>query len=81
MKKIIKQLFFVLFFVVIISFFVFNKTLKEPYTEVGAREYIKDHNNINHNDIALALGPRGNIINIPNNILYQDRKKQWYNYW
>ena len=37
--------------------------------------------NINHNDVALALGPRGNTIYIPNNVLYQDEKKQWYNYW
>ena len=86
MKKIIKQLFFILFFAIIIGLFVFRKSdikdnLKEPYVRVGAREYIKDQNNINHNDVALATGPRGNTIYIPNNILYQDEKKQWYNYW
>ncbi len=86
MKKIIKQLFFILFFSIIIGLFVFRKSdikdnLKEPYVRVGAREYIKDQNNINHNDVALATGPRGNTIYIPNNILYQDEKKQWYNYW
>ena len=86
MKKIIKQLFFILFFSIIIGLFVFRKSdikdnLKEPYVRVGAREYIKDQYNINHNDVALATGPRGNTIYIPNNILYQDEKKQWYNYW
>ena len=86
MKKIIKQLFFILFFAIIIGLFVFRKSdikdnLKEPYVRVGAREYIKDQNNINHNDVALATGPRGNTIYIPNNILYQNEKKQWYNYW
>ena len=86
MRKVIKQLFFVLFFVIVITLFMFKKNdvdnkLKEPYVKVGAREYIKDQNNINHNDTALALGPRGNTIYIPNNVLYQDEKKQWYNYW
>lgn len=86
MKKVIKQLFFVLFFVIVISLFMFekndeNNNLKESYVKIGAREYIKDQNNINHNDVALALGPRGNTIYIPNNVLYQDEKKQWYNYW
>ena len=81
-----KQVLFILFFVTIITLFVFERqdvkyNLKEPYVRVGAREYIKDQNNINHNDVALALGPRGNTIYIPNNVLYQDEKKQWYNYW
>ena len=28
-----------------------DNKLKEPYVKVGAREYIKDQNNINHNDV------------------------------
>ena len=85
-RKVNTQLLFISFFIIFMGLFSFKKTkqsnkIKEAYSRVGAREYIKDQNNINHNDTALALGSRGNTIYIPNNVLYQDEKMQWYNYW
>ena len=76
MKNIIIKIIFVL--LIIYSFSLFfkktkvGKTQKENFAKVGAREFIKDPRKINHNDTALALGHRGNTIDIFNNKLFDD---------
>lgn len=76
MKNIIIKIIFGLFIIYSISLFIIKtkekETQKENFAEVGAREFIKNPQKINHNDTALALGSRGNTIDIFNNKLFDD---------
>ena len=68
-----KQMMFILIFIIFSGLFVFKQNKKENFTELGAKEYsshIQNINNLNHNDTSLALGPRGNVINLDNNRLF-----------
>ena len=76
MKNIIIKIIFGLFIIYSFSLFLKKKKVvnirKETFVRVGAREFIKDPQKINHNDTALALGPRGNTIDIFNNKLFDN---------